>query len=81
MEFLKVNALQEDSRYPSLFTSKNIQMRNKGQIHGKTKRLNEDLEKGWFIVDCKMCEHGKLRIATAWDVTQPHQIHLICENR
>ena len=35
-------------------------MRNKGQIHGKTKKLNEDLEKGWFIVDCKICNHGKL---------------------
>ena len=34
-------------------------MRNKGQIHGKSKKLNEDLEKGWFIVDCKICNHGK----------------------
>ena len=83
MEFLKVNALQEDSRYPSLFTSKNIQMRNKGQIHGKTKRLNEDLEKGWFIVHYKMCNHGKLRSAIAWDVIvlQNNQIHLIRKNR
>ena len=34
-------------------------MRSKGQIHGKSKKLNEDLEKGWFIVDCKICNHGK----------------------
>ena len=56
-------------------------MRNKGQIHGKTKRLNEDLEKGWFIVDCKICKHGKLRRATVQDVTAIHQIHLIRKNR
>ena len=58
-------------------------MRNQGQIHGKTKRLNEDLEKGWFIVDFKMCNHGKLRIATVQAVTvhENIQIHLICKNR
>jgi len=54
----QVQPLLEDSRIPSLFTSKNIQMRNKHQIHGKAKKLSSELEKGWFIVDFDICEHG-----------------------
>ena len=61
----KVNSLQEDSRYPSLFTAERIRLLNSRQLHGKTRKLNQDLEKGWFLVDCKLCEHGKFLLRTA----------------